>query len=737
MKKQLLLGSALFAAITAFPQNTRPQPGSVENAAKIIAKRIQKQNNLIENSQVQGISNPTSSELAADAPQASKTSSFVSSWNVISSSANPYGVVVSSTKPLGYNEDLNAVTFVQRASNDYVASPAAAALAKTGVIITMVTQNWGSTWDSTCVWNDDNNWARYPQGALLAAPGSTNMSDAHIVGNAAITSASNGWIGNGFFSKQMGQANYNNIAPATNSFIPTLSPILDKADFTVYDFQAMDNGNVVALGYVNNDPNGTTNALFGYRGARVVKGSFVSGNMIWDNDSIIPDVWMTNGDRELTARPRMAWSEDGQVGYVMHIGVAANAVGNNVAYQPIIHRTNNGGNSWAPVSGIDFNLPAMSTVTNMLLSSSADPNVVLPFFNTNEGFGLTVDKDNKLHILGTIFAGSSSHPDSIGFAFLNWANADGQTYRIYRHTPGLRPYIYDFTGDGLPNSPWAVTLIDSMASENPGADATETNGLDINPWAADPVSGDKVEVEARFQSSRTADGKYIVHTWAESDSSVTTDGFKWNEVPNIKARLMDVTAQTLHTLEINVTKPLVNDPFITSNINVANRAYLHYTSPKCALSQTTPVSPAGPALLVPMTASRPYNLPLSQSMPTIHRYMSALLNFGGISQNDVVAPVAPGSGVGIAENALNSTNNSFVYPNPANGSTNLSIDLKDNSKVEISVINLVGQVVSTNITTAQVGQNTIPVNIDGLSKGVYMVNVKVANSTSTKKLIVE
>jgi hypothetical protein len=50
---------------------------------------------------------------------------------------------------------------------------------------------------------------------------------------------------------------------------------------------------------------------------------------------------------------------------------------------------------------------------------------------------------------------------------------------------------------------------------------------------------------------------------------------------------------------------------------------------------------------------------------------------------------------------------------------------------------MIGQVVNTTVTDAQAGQNNINVNINGLSKGVYMVNVKVANSTSTKKLIVE
>ena len=116
--------------------------------------------------------------------------------------------------------------------------------------------------------------------------------------------------------------------------------------------------------------------------------------------------------------------------------------------------------------------------------------------------------------------------------------------------------------------------------------------------------------------------------------------------------------------------------------------------------------------------------------------MSALLNFGNLSQNDIVLPKID-IGVGIAENALISANSSFVYPNPAKGSANLAIDLKDNSKVEINVSNMIGQVVKSTSAEASVGQNTINFDLNGLSKGVYMVNVKIANTTSTKKLIVE
>lgn len=736
MKKQLLLGSALLAAVAAFPQSGRvskPAGTGVADASKRIAARLAAEAKYAESTL--STTNPNVSGVEADHNTgAAKTSSYVSSWNIIGGSINAYGVVVSTTKPLQYDEDLNAVTFVHRGSISYPASPAPAANAQSGVIVAEITQNWGATWDSTLLWNNDNYWGRYPQGAILnSAPGNTNIATAYLVGNAAVNNA-NGWVGNGFFAKPL--SSYNNVAAGTNSYIPTLSPELGKADFTVYDFQTTDDGKAVALGYVNNDPNGATTAAFGYRGARVVKGKFIAGNMIWTSDSIIPSVTTSNGNRNILARPRMAWSEDGMVGYVMHIGVATSATLNNRGFQPILHRTGDGGLSWAAVNGIDFNLPAMSTVTNMVLSPNSNTNVTIPYFDQGEGIGMTVDKNNNLHISSILRGTSSDHPDSLSYVFI-FNNADGEEY-WYAHRPGLRPTVYDFVGSGLPNTTWSVTVIDSLSSEAPGTDAVnDPRGYDTNPW--DEVDNGKVAVEARVQTSRTPDGKYIIYTWGESDTNFTSGPFfKWNELPNIKARLMDVTTGSVNPVEINVTRPGVTNPFLTTNNNVSSRAYLHYAAPKCALAQTIAVGPNGPAIVLPLTSSRPYGVPLGQTANMVHRYMSAILNFGSLTQNDVIVPASPvAGGVGMAENALNSVNQSVLYPNPAVDNAHLAIGLADNSKVELSVINIMGQMVKHTVTKAEAGQNTIDIDLNGLSKGVYMVNVKIGTATSAKKLVIE
>jgi hypothetical protein len=742
MKKHLLFGLALFAAITAFPQSGRKPAfaSGIENTADKIAKRFSSINKL---SEANTSSNSQTPVLVAEEPEqsykTSNTSTLVTTWKTVSGSMNVYGVLVENSKPLQYNEDLNAVSFVHRKSAYYTPSPVpTSTTAESGVIVAMVSQNWGATWDSTAIWNNNNNWARYPQGGIYNPLGGNNINNAYIVATGPITQISTalGWTGNYFASKQLGAANNNNVAStATNAqqFFPSISSSLGlgKTDFVRLDFQSLDNGNLVALGSIYQDANGTTAATQGYRGARLIKGAFNSGVFTWSGDSIVPAVTTSGGASDLISRANMAWSEDGSVGYVVHIGASPGTTSNNVGFQPIVWKSVNG-SPWAKVTSIDFNSPNMNPVLNHILSTRLDASVSIPFFDFSMGIGTTVDKDYNLHIATTVRASVSSDPDSLGFTYL-FNNADQESYS-YAHTPGLRPYLYDFIGNGV--STWSVVTVDSLSSEGPSTLPTG-NGFASNPWDATGGTGntDKVECDARIQLSRTPDGKYVIYTFAESDTAATSNptGNKWNQVPNVKARMMDVTAQSIHTLEINVTRPALTYTNIISNNSVRNRAFFHYTSPKCALASTV-ITSDGPAFYLPMTVtSNALSLgSLQQLSPVVHRYISAVLDFGGVFKG-----TSTGTVNSISENSIGSATNSYLYPNPAHGNAVLAIDLKNNTNVEITLTNMVGQVLKSTKTVAYTGANTIDVDINSLAKGIYMVNVKVDGASSTKKLIVE
>lgn len=233
---------------------------------------------------------------------------------------------------------------------------------------------------------------------------------------------------------------------------------------------------------------------------------------------------------------------------------------------------------------------------------------------------------------------------------------------------------------------------------------------------------------------RTPDGKFINVSWTETDSAFIAQSKKWNIQPNIKARSIAIT-NTLTTgsystfcavsnNEINVTKPTSAQG--TQHPKVVNRATLHYMSPTTGSAAVTSV--------INGTYSAEYNVPFSVTNSSPYSqltnnatwYTSAKLNF----EFSLL-------GVGINEIQANNVSQSLVYPNPANGNAFVKLTLSKNENVQISVMNIVGQVVKTTSANGTIGENNIQFDLSGLNSGVYMVNVKAGNNSSTKKIVVE
>lgn len=77
------------------------------------------------------------------------------------------------------------------------------------------------------------------------------------------------------------------------------------------------------------------------------------------------------------------------------------------------------------------------------------------------------------------------------------------------------------------------------------------------------------------------------------------------------------------------------------------------------------------------------------------------------------------------------------YPNPATTMGTLEINLNDNSKVDVNVLNAVGQVVYTTSVAGNAGANKIDLNLNNLSNGIYFYQIKAGSSkTITNKFII-
>jgi len=78
-----------------------------------------------------------------------------------------------------------------------------------------------------------------------------------------------------------------------------------------------------------------------------------------------------------------------------------------------------------------------------------------------------------------------------------------------------------------------------------------------------------------------------------------------------------------------------------------------------------------------------------------------------------------------------------VYPNPADISAKLGVELKNTSNLKVEVLNSLGQVmeVITN-DTYPAGQHTIDINTSELESGMYICRISAGNSTITKQMLV-
>ena len=664
------------------------------------------------------------------------------SWKEITGSMNIFGVVESNSKPLQFNDELNAVSFVHRKSASYVPNPFPSSTgAETGAIVGVFSDDWGTTWDTTLLWNNETYWARYPQGGIYNPPMNKMLCMSYLVATGPVTGATDSWQGSFMASKQLdkmgGTGNNDTMSQlfGASDFIANTSPFpFGKFDYPSLDFSVTDDGAVRTLGYLVNNVNGTTNAAFGWQGASVVQATFISGAFNWMADSIIPDIYFgPQGSQYVSGIPHMAWNESGTVGYVWFIGVRNPRPGqgdtlSNMGYQPIVFKWTSANPQWTEQPRINFNSPAFQPVLDQIFSVQGD-SLGIPFFNTLESVDGIVDRNDRLHIVSTVVGTFSKNPDSLAYSYLLTHN-DGETYR-FGHRPGLRPFIFDFTSTSLG---WQVNLIDSMSSEAAGTDPNDP-GVGDNPWDATGGTGgtDKADCNSRIQLSRTPDGKFIIYTWAESDTGFTIQGHKWNQLPNVKARMAEIDAEVgsapaamhLHATEINITSPAPGEPPYTTNPKVSSRAVMHYVSPKT-------VTLATGAFGLPVTVSNNSFVPMKQRDAVIHHYLSANLNFSNVSQvqwpsaisciTTAIVPADPA--------ALN------IFPNPV--STTLHIKLKHTgaNRVSAFMFNAVGQQVRAFVSDNSHENVELTFDVKDLPEGVYFVEVNDGVSHPVGKVIV-
>ncbi|MGZ4064654.1 MAG: hypothetical protein ACXVP0_16870, partial [Bacteroidia bacterium] len=397
MNRHLLLGSALLAAISAYPQagkQAKPKPSGVVNQLPAIYSTISEEGS--------GKSVKTSNapvKPAANAGSSAKTASTVATSCVhFSSSANAFGFYQDGHEGLQYNAAVNAISFVHRCGPTYTTIPNG----NTGVMVAKWSVNQGTNWDSTVIWTNTTNLARYPQGGIYNPAGNTNINNAYFVGMGETTTGS-GFNGSWYASKKITTPGNN--TPGTDmQFTANTAPFASlgkKIDFPRYGFSS-DNLVVRAQGEIVNDINDVTSAPYysNPRGVAVVKGTFNAGAFIWSYDSLVPPTTLrSGGSKQIVSRwSDMAWDDNGVVGYVMMIGSRAGTTGAMKGYQPIVYKTTTSGATWTLMPAQDFTTSQFQGLVDRLWPTNTNTNLVVPSFSGGEGWDIAVDVNGNMHL---------------------------------------------------------------------------------------------------------------------------------------------------------------------------------------------------------------------------------------------------------------------------------------------------------------------------------------------------
>lgn len=687
MKKQLLLGFAIASSVAAIGQNSVRKIAPANAGAK---NTVELKSAVCDPSALQ-------TNKVTNTGAASIRKSAAMPYKRVGGSPNVLSVQAAETRALQYNADIKAVGFVHRI--DGALWPGVTG-GNTGTIAYHWSTNNGGAWDSTVVASSGTYLHRYPAGAMYNPSGNTVASNAYAVSTGPWHLGTN-WQGVYFGSKPFNGTKSANGTVAYSDNL-NLQPTQRKQDFGRIDMQVA-NGVVHVLGDIARNVNDVSSSqAYGWRGVMINKGVFNAGSFAWTLDSIIPTVkTKTNGDKNLSSTANMAWSEDGQTGYVILYGVDANAAVKTTqnTYQPLVYKSTNAGATWARYSPLfDFtSIPAIDS--RLLATRGVAPLMAKPFVTTGEGSAATVDANGQLHLFVSVNSAFSDHIDSLGYTYS--ANYN----QVWN-------YMYDLTTTA---TGWDAMIIDSLSCEGPTSDASAQNGIGSSQWTG---AAGKVAYDARLQLSRTADGRYITYAWADSDSTIVSDHA--STLPEVYMKSFDVTTGKF-TCKKNMS---------TGKTNVELNSFFFYAS-------TTSVKKDANTILIPTTVSRADDGGTNGDNPVSHYYVDD--NEFSISEYTVAVNVPGcivGTGVSVKEQSSVVSTLKF-YPNPASTSGTIEIDLSDNSKVDINVLDAVGQVVYTSSFAGNSGNNKIDLNLNNLSNGIYFYQVKAGNSkTITNKFVI-
>jgi len=396
----------------------------------------------------------------------------------------------------------------------------------------------------------------------------------------------------------------------------------------------------------------------------------------WDRTILNPVLLNTPGNgNDYASGEGTAWNEEGDVGYVYIMGV--DSLDPNKQTAPVVFKTTNYGNTWTKLPIYDFTQETeLMTHLNAWWQTTLGyaGNPRINFAQWTTGHDACVDGNDNLHIFTSIKCG-------FGTTFA----PDSFTY-VYANEPD---YLYDIATTA---SGWEVKLIDTlMTSYVPSDNSGFGSGVNAIGWNHRP------------QISRTADGSKLFFVWTDTDTLYLSGQDYINLLPDIYAYAYDINTG-LFTDVTNFTRLTSYD----------GDNYFMYVSDR--------VVENGSEYIIPIATILKGTTP---GDPITHQFVTGI----SFMENQFTTS--------IQEND-NFSSISNVYPNPFSNTTNINVDLLNNSNVSINISNIIGQTVkSISYGSLSKGSHKLQINAENLESGIYIYTLYINDSAVSGKMIIE
>lgn len=543
--------------------------------------------------------------------------------------------------------------------------------------------------DGGLVWNTElgelntaySRPARYPQSFLYNPTGNTNPTSSYIIwGGATIPSNFDGHV-NGTCQ------------------LSTTNPVT-----TTENYQFQSSSSLIPGGLCQSTPgvfwmvdNYTLNDTTIFDSLNVYKGIFNAGNVAWvKHVTLSAPHSLTYDGRPHYSAPNMAFSNDGQVGYIVFLGDINSA---DTTYNPIIYKSTDAGTTWSlPTELIVDNIPSVADSIKQYLFDTGTAIESATEVATAFECDITVDANGNPHIFTTICA--VERTDTFGVV------TGAKSYSVWSGYPKNAVDIYSTDG----GSTWTSLYVSQ-----------------INTFRTTvPVSSGTLAVDNYSQISRTADGTKIFYSWSDTDTLIHQAAAS-NEAPNTFIAGFDIsTGKRTCWKQISGVS---NEDFVV-----------------------TPTM--GPYVLEGLNGGPEYTLPIvTQELPTLDGLAAVNYYYVGrgakfcdedfqdpaavdLSWNQLPLPacyqyVSCFSAGFDDEAALQFS----IYPNPTSDLLNIQIqDIKNINT--ISVINGIGQIVKTINPGELIGGSTYTIDATGLPSGIYTIQLSTKTKSYSKKFTV-